>query len=355
MPAGLLALALLLGAAPSATAEARVVISGGEARLTLDRGLTRELRREGVDVSGIGVATARGRLISLPVAAGATNGAAGLGALTLAGGFSFDSGAGAARFGDILLNTGKGQSTARIAGTHRILAKHGSLWTSPVGFGTQIRISNLRLTNGTAAALNRKLRLPGVFGSGQRLGSLVIVAIPEGVQIAFGKILIGGPETTLSKLESLKAQMGIWGAMEPWRAPGETYFGFPVKPTTVTPDASAGILEGDPNDGVTMQIYESGPRDMLLRGPRIDLATRELSATVSGLSATDPVTATIATLDYGAATFQVRPKVGAFELMGIAALANQFIADQLNTRFGTPGLFQAGETLARVAVILSDG
>lgn len=346
------ALALLLAAGLPATAGARVVISGGEARLTLDRGLTRELRREGVDVAGIGAGTASGRLITLPVVAGATNGAAGLGALTAAGGFSFDSGSRAARIGDILINTGKGQSTARIAGTHRILAKHGALQASPAGFGTRIRISDLRLTAGTAAALNRKLGLPEVFRPGQRLGSLTVVAIPESVQIAFGKIAIGGPETTFSKLESLGVQMGIWGASERWSAPGETYFLFPTKPTAVAPDASTGILEGEPNDGVSMEIQAPPPRNMLLRGPRIDLATGELSATVSGLSAADPTTAPIATLDYGAATFQIRPKVGAFELMGIRAVANQLIADQLNQRLATPGLFQAGETLARMTVTL---
>jgi hypothetical protein len=352
MPACLMALALLLVGALPASAEARVVISGGEARLTLDRGLTRELRREGIDVAGIGAATAKGRLITLPVVAGATNGAAGRGALTVGGGFAFDSGTRAARLGDILLNTGKGQSTARIAGTHRILAKHGPLRTSPAGFSTQIRISNLSLTNGTAAALNRKLSLPDVFRHGQRLGSLVVVAIPAGVQIDFGSISIGGPDTVFSKLASLQVQMGIWGGSERWTAPGETYFVFGVKPTMVSPDASAGVLEGESNDGVTMEIHAPPPRNMLLRGPRIDLAAQELSATVSALSTDGPVSATIATLDYSAAKFQVRPRVGAFELMGIRAVANQFIADQLNARFATPGLFQAGEVLARITVTL---
>ncbi len=91
---------------------------------------------------------------------------------------------------------------------------------------------------------------------------------------------------------------------------------------------------------------------MLLRHPRIDLGSRELSATLSPLSMDGPVTAAIATLDYSGATFQVRPRVGAFELMGIRAIANQFIADQLNERFETPGTFQAGETFARVTVTL---
>ncbi len=285
--------------------------------------------------------------------AGATNGAAGRGALTLDGGFSFDSGARAARVGEILVNTGKGQSTAKIAGTHRILAKHGRLRSSPAGFGTRIRISDLTLTGGTAATVNRKLNLSGVFHAGQRLGSLTIVAIPESVQIEFGKIAIGGPETTFSKLESLGVQMGIWGASERWAAPGETYFLFPVVPGAVAPDASAGILESEAGDGVSMEIQAPPPRNMLLREPQIDLAARELSARLSALSADDPgVTGTIATLDYSAATFQIRPKVGAFELMGIRAIANQLIADQLNARFVTPGLFQAGELLARITVTL---
>lgn len=347
-----LALFLLALATTPATAGARVVISGGEARLTLDRGLARELRREGVEVVGIGAAIESGRLITLPVLAGATNGAAGLGALTVGGGFAFDAGAHVARVGDILLNTGRGQSTARIAGTHRVLARHGPLRTGPAGFGTRIWISDLTLTSGTAAALNRKLKLPGVFRPGRRLGSLTIVAIPQSVPVDFGKIAIGGPETTFSKLESLGVQIGVWGASERWAAPGETYFFFPVGPTTVAPDASAGTLSGEPNDGVSMENHAPPPRNMLLRGPRIDLSGGDLSATVSALSGVDPTTETIATLDYSAATFQIRPKVGAFELMGIRALANQFIADQLNQRFATPGLFQAGETLARITVTL---
>ena len=38
--------------------------------------------------------------------------------------------------------------------------------------------------------------------------------------------------------------------------------------------------------------------------------------------------------------------------MGVRALSNQFVADQLNERFATPGTFQAGETLARMTVTL---
>lgn len=350
----LVVLVLLFLATLPASAGARVVISDGEARLVLDPRLARDLHRAGVEAAGIEPGTAKGRAIELPVVAGATNGDPGRGALTVGGGFSFQGGGRVARFAELLLNTGKGQSTAKIAGKRRVLARHGALESSPDGFGARIRIRHLRLTRGTAAALNRKLGLDGVFRPGRRLGSLVIVAIPATVPIAFGSIAIGGPETAFSKLESRQVQMGIWGASERWAAPGETYFLFQVKPTTVSPDAAAGILESEPNDGIGMEIHAPPPRNLLLRGPRVDLAARELSATVSSLATDDPVTATIATLDYSAATFQVRPRVGMFELMGIRAIATQLIADQLNARFETPGLFQAGETFARVTLTLHD-
>ena len=348
----LTALALLMAGLLPSTAGARAVIGDGEARPSLDRGLVRELRREGVGVDGIGVATAKRGRVELPVVAGATNGAPGRGALTVAGGFAFESARRSAKIGDILVNTGKGQSVARIAGTHRILAKHGALRSRPAGFGTRIQIRRLTLTGGTAAALNRKLGLDGVFRRGRRLGSLVMVAIPDLVAIGRGTLAIGGPETTFSKLESLNVQMGIWGATGRWRAGIENYWLFEIGATAIAPDASAGVLEGGADDGVTMEIHESPPRNMLLRGPRINLGTGELTATISALSQEGPETATIATLDYSTARFQIRPKVGVFELMGIRAVSNQYIADQLNARFQTPGFFAAGETLARMTVTL---
>jgi hypothetical protein len=343
-----LALCLVMLAAVPAAASARVVITSGTAQLTVDRSLA----REGVKLQGTGAATTVGRTVTFPDLAGATNGARGRGAITLVGGLIFDAGIRGARVGDILVNTGKGQSTARIAGDHRILAKHGPLKSSPAGFGTRIRVGALKLTAGTAAALNRKLGLDGAFRPGQRLGSLTIVAIPETVPVEFGSIAIGGPESTFSKLESIKAEIGIWGASQQWAAPGERYFLFDVAPTAVAPDASSGILEGGANDGVTMEIHAGPPRNMLLRGPRIDLASGVLSATVSALSQEGPIRGPIATLDYSTARFQIRPKAGAFELMGIRAVANQFIAEQLNSRFQTPGYFQAGETFARVTATL---
>jgi hypothetical protein len=326
--------------------------AGGQTRLELNRGLDSALRQESVAIKSLGPAQLKGRKLNLPVASGTFDPDAGSATFVQAGGLKLVSGEKAVVLRGLTFDVaGKGLS-ATVAGKRMQLARLDGSKLEPDGFDTRLKVRRLPLTRAAAAAVNRALGLGGVLRQGSSLGSVNGLGEPSAVQIAFGKISLGGPDTVFSKLQSLQVQMGIWGASERWQTPGETYFLFEVKPTTVTPDASVGVLEGDPNDGVTLEIHAPPPRNMLLRGPRIDLAAQELSATVSALSATDPVTAAIATLDYSAATFQIRPKVGAFELMGIRAIANQFIADRLNERFATPGLFQAGETLARITVTL---
>lgn len=349
--AWLAASAGLLACAPTASGAGQP-LTGGQTRLELNQGLDSALRQEGVAIKSLGSGQLKGRKLTLPVASGAFDRDAGSATFVQSGGFKLVSGGKAVALRGLTFDVaGKGLS-ATVAGKRMRLAHLAGGQLEPDGFDTRLKVKRLPLTRAAAAAVNRALGLEEVLRPGSSLGSVNGLGEPAAVQIASGKISMGGPDTVFSKLESLQVQMGIWGASERWQAPGETYFLFEVKPTTVTPDASAGILEGDPNDGVTLEIHAPPPRNMLLRGPRIDLAAQELSATVSALSTADPVTAAIATLDYSAATFQVRPKVEAFELIGIRAIANQFIADRLNERFATPGLFQAGETLARITVVL---
>jgi hypothetical protein len=329
-----------------------VPLDGGETRLALTRGLDKALRQEGVPIRALAPAKLKGRKLTLPVASGTFDPDADRGALAHLGGLRLVSGGKAVALRRLRLDASTKSLRATVAGKRIRLARLGGAELERDGFDARLRAKRLPLTRAAAAALNRVLGLPEVLRAGRSLGSVNGLGEASEVEITFGQIAIGGPDTSFSKLELLDVQMGIWGATQRWGAGVEDYFLFAVEPTTVAPDASAGIVEGAENDGVTMQIHAPPPREMLLRHPRIDLASRELSATLSPLSKESPVTATIATLDYSAAKLQVRPRVGVFELMGIRAVANQFIADQLHERFATPGLFQAGETLARMTVTL---
>jgi hypothetical protein len=327
-------------------------LAGGKARLALNRGLLRAMKEEGIVLRALRPARLRGRILTLPVTSGAYDRDASSALFAHSGGLELAAGGRSVALRRLTLNASSGVLTATVAGRRMRLAKLGRAELSPDGFDARLVARRLPLARAAATALNRALRLAGAFRPGRSLGSVNALGKAAAVEIAFGTIAIGGPETTFSKLQSREVQLGIWGGSERWGGGAETYFLFGVDPTVLPPDASAGVLGSDPDDGISMEIQAPPPRNMLLRGPSLDLGARELSATVSSLSGADPTRVTVATLDYGAATFQVRPRVGVFELMGIRAVATQFVADQLNARFETPGLFQAGETFARITVTL---
>jgi len=351
--AGALAAALvtILAFSPAARA-AGIPLAGGETQLQLNGALEKTLRKAGVTVKPLGPAKLKGHKLTLPVKSGDFDPGAGKGSFAQSGGLKLVAGGRSVALRQLRLDAGAKTLSATVAGKRIALARLAGAKLEHDGFDARLRAKRLPLSGAAAATLNRALGLPGLLRTGGSLGSVNALGEASEVEIQFGSISIGGPDTAFSKLESLKVQMGIWGGSERWSAPGENYFVFQVRPTLLPPDASSGILEGAENDGISMQIHEGPPREMLLRHPRIDLASLELSATLSPLSQESPLTATIATLDYSAAKLQIRPKVGAFELMGIQAISNQFMADQLNQRFATPGFFQAGEVLARVTITL---
>lgn len=333
-------------------AAAAVPLGAGETKLVLAAGVEKTLRLEGVVVKPLGPAKLKGHRLTLPLGSGSFDPTAGQASFAYEGGFKLVAGKRVAAVRGLKLDTSSGSVSAIVAGRRLRLARPAGPQLEREGFDAHLEAKGLRLTGAAAAAINRALGLPRIFRAGRSLGALDGLAEPSEVDVS-GTIAIGGPETVFLRLRSLKVELGLWGATEGWNTGPEEFFLFPMEPAKVAADASAGILDGGENNGVTMQIFESPPREMLLRHPRIDLATRELSATLSPLSTEGAITATIGTLDFSGAQIQFRAKVGLFELTGIRAISNQFIADQLNSRFETPGTFQAGETLARISVVMS--
>ena len=330
---------------------AAVPLGAGETKLVLPAGLEKTLRREGVVVKPLGPAKLKGRRLALPVSSGTFDPAAVRASIISAGGFRLAVGRRAATVRRLRLDSSTQSLSAIIGGRRLLLAQFAGGKLEREGFDAHLVAERLRTTGAAAAALNRALGLPRLFRVGRSLGSLDGLAEPSEVEVS-GSIAIGGPETVFERLRSLKVEMGLWGGSEGWNTGVEEFFIFPMVQARIPIDASTGVVEGGENDGVTMQIFESPPREMLLRHPRIDLATREVSATLSPLSTEGAITGTIGTLDLSAAKVQFRAKVGAFELTGARVISNQFIADQLNTRFETPGTFQPGETLAKLSVIM---
>jgi hypothetical protein len=349
---GVALLLIALSCAPAAWG-AGIQVSEGETQIRLSPGFDKALRQDGVAIRPLPPAALKARALTLPVAAGTFDADTDTDALAHLGGLKLTAGRKGVALRRLTFDASTKSLSATVAGKRMQIARLVGGKLEREGFDARLKARRLPLTRTAAAALTKALGLPKALRAGRSLGSASGLGEASMVGIAFGKISLGGPDTVFSKLEGLKVQMGLWGASERWAAPGETYFSFDVPPTTVTRDASTGFLDSSENDGISMEIQEFGPpRQMLLRHPRIDLTTRELSATLSPISTADPVTATIATLDYTTATVQIRPDVGVVELLGIRAISNQLIADQLNARFAAPGMFQPGETLARMSITL---
>ena len=345
---------LLLPALASSAKATGIPLGNGQSRLELSRGLDRGLRQADVAITALGSAKLKGRELTMPVISGSFLPGTENAILVQGGGFKFEGGKSDVAVRDLRFDSSRKGLTAEVAGKRIELAKLINAEISEEGFVTRLEARRVALTAKGAAVLNRTLRLPKLLRSGRTLSSVEATAEP--VHIWFGSLGIGGPATTtFTRLESIGAGFSLWGAMSFWKAPGETYFSFDVKPTVIAPDGSTGIIEGAENDGVEIQLYNSSPpRFVLLRHPRIDLERAELTATLSPPSMEAPMTGAIATLDFRTANFNFRPKVGSYELRDIRAVATQFIADQLTQSFATPGMFQAGETLALVHAVLSD-
>lgn len=354
----LIGLAVLLTWAPAAWA-APYPVGAGETRLSLDRALAKQLREDGVAVKALGPAKSKGRKLILPVASGSFEPDASTAAFAQAGGLRLVAGGRSATLRGLRLDASTRRLSAKVAGKRIALARLAGTRLERQGFRLRLTAKRLSLTHIGATALNRLLDVPDTLRAGRSLGSVDAFGEASEVELSFSRIVIGSaPETSMAKLESNKVDLGLSGGTEAWGNPleepqREHVFLLEAQPTWIAANASSGIVESVETNGISMQaVFRSPPGDLLLRHPRIDLATGELAATLSPLSTEKPVTAVIATLDLGAAKRQIRPGVGAIELMSIPAIANQLLADQLNERLGSPGLFQAGETFAQLTLIL---
>lgn len=239
-----ISLAALLAAlvCASTASAASVPVGGGKTQLSLAGGLTKALRREGVAIKPLGSAKLRGRALTLPVASGAFDPDAASGVLAHSGGLRLVSGRRSVALRGLRLNVSAKSLSAIVAGKRMRLAGLGGARLRSEGFDLRLTIKRLPLTQAAATALNRALGLARALRAGRSLGSANGLGEPSLVHIDFGSIALGGPDTTFSKLESLGAQIGIWGATQRWSAPGETTScsrsSRPCSPLTHQPESS---------------------------------------------------------------------------------------------------------------------
>jgi hypothetical protein len=344
-----------LGLVDAAVAPAASVpLGGGATKLTLASGFYKGLRQKEIGLRALGSATLKGRRLTLAVSSGAFDSEAGKATFGHEGGVGLGGAGKRVAIKGLRLDPSSKSLSAVVAGRRIRLATLVGPELEREGFDARLEVRVLRLTGAAASSLNRAFG-QRALRAGATVGSLETLAEPSEIEPRYGTIAIGGADTTLTKLQAHGVEIGLWGDSEVAGEGVDRTFLFPTGPTRIATDASAGFLESENNGGLTMQSFEGARHEMLLRTPRVDLATGELSATISSLSTEGAVTGTIGTLDFGDATVRSRLRIGAIEMSGIRVIPSQFIFEQLDERLSMPGAFQIGETLARMSINLRAG
>lgn len=336
---------LLLGAALPASSPAEVV-SDGSMKLRLTRGLDAALRANGVELHGRGGAWARGRFVTVPVAAGVLRPSTGRGYLTLGGTIEFAADGGTVKAGDLALNTGKGLLTARLGGEHMRLARVLGVRPEREGFALHLGLRKLVLTAEAARALGSGLGVRGVFRAGRGLGSARVVNRFEEVTVLGGTIYLTLDPGFRAKLGSLGVEVIPFG--DAWVA---SHFAFTKLRGSADLDFESGAVSSE--DGLRLIQAGTPSAEVALLGITLDLGS---GAAVSDIG-TQPQGRTRDDTPFASVRFGIvnkhrtgtelyAPSTPATLSADLAATLNEMFAE----RIGRAPAFTAGEPLGQFAV-----
>ena len=178
--------AVSVGLATSASAStghrsARVDIDGGSTSLTVATGTLTVLTDNGVKVTPIKGASAKGRTFTFPITEGDVDATTLAGTIEHSGGLQFAAGGKKLRVQDFVIDTRASVLTARVSGTKtRIPLLHLNLKNAHITKGkTQIVVSDVHATlSGTAAAALNKTFGVSLFKKGLAIGTAKVTAKP---------------------------------------------------------------------------------------------------------------------------------------------------------------------------------
>ncbi len=307
LPAGILAAALiaLLAFAPLASASPDP-IGSGSTKVTLNNGWTKYLNTFGIKIQKIGPAKVKGKQVTMPVTGGSLDPLTGLGEVTLGGGLKFKAGKKTAPVKALVLDTSKKALFAKVVNKKVKFASIAGWSFARNGFGTNLTVKNLKLTNAAASQLNKKLGYakgkPKPFLKNKVIGKANAEAQPTTVAV----IPSGNATLSLSK-EALEKLAKVGPTVE--AAPGVFVNPFAVKlatvpPTTITnpgppptvafpisggtmsPTGTSGVLQTIGGLTLTQDLEAAGPNGagqttLTMGNIWIDLGTKQASVEVT--------------------------------------------------------------------------
>lgn len=350
-----IALFLLFSFGPVYTADADPV-SGGKARLELNRELTLTLRQAGVRLSAVGPARLHGRHLVLPVTGGQLT--TGLGRVGVAGGLRLSNAGESVALTGLILDSEHGSLVEKFAGTRLPLAIARRPRVRRDGFGYEITLGKLVLTNDGVRRIEQNLGLGTLLDADRTLGILNAGARRSEVTVTHGTAYLGLDEAFAAKLRGLEVGAEPLGA-------GWTFTKAPAPTVALT--KLQGILALDLTSGHVesadgLRLFQgkliggdmepvAGAPEVTLQSVLIDLAAKTLTAELRAQPSGAGETTTFASAQIP--VFHKNAYTGEISIPNSPLTLSSSLAEQLNRTFaesrGLPPAFAAGEQLGYIA------
>lgn len=299
LPAGILVAALfaMLAFAPIASATPDPVGSGST-KITLNNGWVKYLKTFGIKIQKVGSTKVKGKQVTFQVSEGSMDPTNGLGTLSLAGGIQFKAGKKKAPVKAMVLDTAASKVTAKIGGKKVKFATVKGLTYSRNGFGVNVTVKKLQLTNSAANMLNKKTG----YAKGKPkpfLKNKLIGKSKSEVQPATVAIIAGAGAASLSLAPEALAKLQHVGT-PPYPAGsspvkvdlspvapttfdlGTLTAGFPIGGGTIAPTATAGTVytEGGLKLVQNLESVASGVTTLTMGNIWVDMGAKTASVEV---------------------------------------------------------------------------
>jgi hypothetical protein len=333
---------LLLASLASATYDP---VGSGTTTISLDKGFSKLLKKNGVKVVGMKPGLAKGKRIVIPVSGGKVDPTTAAGTIYHAGGFKLTAHGRAVSFKKLIVKTTQKHAplAAKVSGGQLKLAKTSSLKTARSGFGFVVTASKLKLSEKVASRLDKRLKLKDVFSGGQLLGTAVTSTQPLTTAVLpAGAVSFAPDAQTFGKLERL------FVATNPI-APAEhagAGFTFPIAGGSIAPDGTSGLVQ---SSGSLEMIKLKGGQ-LFLREPLVDLGAHVVTAELEVIPAPPNKgklgRVPVAALGLPGAGIASNPSSRTVTIAGAPATLSDVLAASMNEVFaeGKPE-FKAGEPL----------
>ena len=363
---GALAAALfaLLAFAPLASASPDPV-AGGSTTLTLNNGFTKALKKNAVKLSKVSPATLKGRAATFPVVAGGStmDPTTGQGTLSHSGGLKFKAGKKSTVLKNLVLGTTSKSLSGKLGSKSLNVASVAAFSFTREGFGTNVKVTKLKLTSKAAKELNKSLGFAGkkskaVFKANQVLGSSTSATQPSEVAVLpTGSATLALSASALKKLahvgtppypEGLSPVAVELSPVSPTSIvnPGPPpTVGFPIGGGSIGPTATAGTLQtsGGLKLVQNLESVGAGITTLTMGNIWVDLSTKQASVEVTIENPKTPEAnlgklgrTSIADINLTGATIASNPAARTVSVQNASATLQAVTAETLNSVFIAP-------------------